>query len=322
MPRSLLFFLYEEGCKVTKDKLSIGQEQVTFLGHCISAGAKHLTKDRREGILQVKTPSTPRQLRAFLGLVGYCREWIPNASSLLDPLYSALKREEKGKILLTEEEQKAFEQIKDTVTRAPALGLPQYDRSFTLFCHEYEGYAHGVLTQEHGGKQRPLGYYSQKLDSVIRGSPSCVRAVAAAAVLKDKTSDLVLDHPLIIQVPHSVTEILNQARTKHLSTARLTKYEVALLSPSNVTIKRCTVLNPATLLPQVEVSKEGSIGKEEESESSDDPDRENPPSKISHDCLELMRSETQGNGKRGGPHVRMAYGQMQRNAAYLELCIQ
>ncbi|XP_075057200.1 uncharacterized protein LOC142143337 [Mixophyes fleayi] len=53
-------------------------------------------------------------------------------------------------------------------------------------------------------------------------------------------------------------EILNQARTKHISVARLTKYEVAPLTPSNVTLKRCTVLNPATLFPSCMDIKEGS----------------------------------------------------------------
>lgn len=59
-----------------------------------------------------------------------------------------------------------------------------------------------------------------------------------------------LDYSLVLLVPHSVTEILNQAQTQHLSAARLTKYEISLLTPSNITLKRCTVLNPATLLSQ------------------------------------------------------------------------
>lgn len=72
-------------------------------------------------------------------------------------------------------------------------------------------------------------------------------------------------------VPHSVKEILNRVQTKHLSAARLTKYEVALLTPSNLTIQRCSVLNPATLLPQHITS-----------ELSD------------HNCMELVTSETAG----------------------------
>ncbi|XP_075059637.1 uncharacterized protein LOC142144538 [Mixophyes fleayi] len=186
-----------------------------------------------------------------------------NASELLDPLYTVTKGNATGPITLTSEQLIAFEIIKELIASAPALGLSNYELPFNMFCHEQNGHAHGVLTQEHGGKQRPLAYYSQKLDPVITAAPTCIKAVAAAALLLQKVADIVLDHPLTIQVPHSVMEILNQARTKHISAARLTKYEVALLTPSNVTLKRCTVLNPATLLPSCMDIKEGSSSKKD-----------------------------------------------------------
>lgn len=297
--RSLLIFLGTIGCKVSKEKLCVAQAKVIFLGHCISHGTKHLTEERKQAILQFTVPKTIKKMRAFLGVIGYCREWIPQAASLLDPLYETTKGVSQGSLQLTKEQREAFQTAKQAVVSSPALGLPNYKLPFTLYCHEQTGYAHGVLTQIHGGKQRPLAYYSLKLDPVIRGSPSCVRAVAAAAVLKGKIGDIILDHPLTIQVPHSVTEILNQARTRHLSAARLTKYEVALLSPTNLTVKRCTVLNPATLLPQDEDSKGGSREDNNDCEDSegsdgDETDKQSPTKFFSHNCIELMQQESVG----------------------------
>ncbi|XP_063773587.1 uncharacterized protein LOC134909996 [Pseudophryne corroboree] len=161
-------------------------------------------------------------------------------------LYDSTKKD--VPIYTTEQVEEAVWKLKAAIASPPALGLPDYTKPFTLYCHE-KGHALGVITQLHGSKQRPVAYLSSKLDNIIQGAPTCIRAVAATAVLKQKCIDIVLNHELIIQVPHAVTEILQQARTKHLSAARLTKYEVALLSATNVTIKRCTTLNPATLLP-------------------------------------------------------------------------
>lgn len=45
----------------------------------------------------------------------------------------------------------------------------------------------------------------------------------------------------------------------------MTKYEVSLLSPKNITIKRCTKLNPATLFPQ-----ESKEGREQDSDTKTD----------------------------------------------------
>ncbi|OCT91711.1 hypothetical protein XELAEV_18014773mg [Xenopus laevis] len=135
--------------------------------------------------------------------------------------------------------------LKDLIQElSRAQGLPSYDLPFYLFCHESKGHATGVLTQLHGSRYRPIMYSSTELDPVIKGSPGCVRAPPACAVLLQKVGDIVLDSPLTLLIPHSVQEILNQVQTKHLSAARLTKYEV---TPYRCT-RRFTILNPASLL--------------------------------------------------------------------------
>lgn len=131
-----------------------------------------------------------------------------------------------------------------------------------------------MLTQIHGGKHRPLGYCSLHLDVVARGS-FLYTISSSLRTINRKVADIVLDHALTIYVPHAVQELLSQAKTRHVSMMRLTKYEVALLTPPNITIKRCTVLNPATLLPETNQL-----------------DQEMSNNIIDHDCLELIKTET------------------------------
>ncbi|XP_038626650.1 uncharacterized protein LOC119949179 [Tachyglossus aculeatus] len=80
----------------------VGKE-VKYLGHLISEGSKKLDPARISGILQIQLPKTKRELRKFLGLVGWCvdrgvalgvlaqqwgRQWRPVAflSKILDPV--------------------------------------------------------------------------------------------------------------------------------------------------------------------------------------------------------------------------------------------
>ncbi len=61
---------------------------------------------------------------------------------------------------------------------------------------------------------------------------------------------------LTLMVPHAVSMILQEQKTSHLSTARWLRYHTILLDMPNVTVKRCTTLNPATLLPTEEDGEE------------------------------------------------------------------
>ncbi|XP_056419588.1 uncharacterized protein LOC130361051 [Hyla sarda] len=276
---SLLCYLADQGCKASKQKLQWCATSVVFLGHCISQGTRHLTQDRIKAIQAIPVSTRPKDLHAFLGLISYCRSWIPEASLLMQPLYDALKTDPFD---LSQEAISSFQNLKAAISTAPALGLPDYDKPFKLFVSERQGHATGVLAQSQGNKTRPIGYYSCRLDAVARGGPSCLRAVFAAQALLDKTSDLVLGHDLILLAPHDISAILNQTQPKHLSTARHLRLQCSLLIPDNVTLLRCNVLNPSTLLPLPEGGDEGDGENQGEEVMGDHP----------HDCFELMKMET------------------------------
>ncbi len=59
-------------------------------------------------------------------------------------------------------------------TCAPALGLPDYSRPFHLHAGKAVGVAMGILTQEHGGKPRPVSYLSRQLDPIVLGVHACL----------------------------------------------------------------------------------------------------------------------------------------------------
>lgn len=67
--------------------------------------------------------------------------------------------------------------------------------------------------------------------------------------------DLVGYSDLTLLVPHAVSMILREqssVKTAHLSAARWLRYYTVLLEMPDITVKRCTTLNPATLLPIAE----------------------------------------------------------------------
>ncbi|KAG1933997.1 hypothetical protein F2P79_020134 [Pimephales promelas] len=178
--------------------------------------------------------------------------FIPSYSEKEGPLSALIYGQDMAahdKLTWTVEAEHAFCEMKQALLSAPTLGIPNPDKPFTQTVAEKNGYKSSVLLQEHGGKLRPVAYFSTKLDAVARGLPACLRAVAAAERAVVASREFVGYSDLTLLVPHAVSMILLEQRTSHLSAARWLRYNFVLLELSNVTVKRCNVLNPATLLP-------------------------------------------------------------------------
>lgn len=87
----LLNFLGLNGYKVSRKKAQIARQTVIYLGFEISKGQRQLGKDRKETVCSIPEPKNIHELRAFLGMAGWCRLWIMNYGLIAKPLYEALK---------------------------------------------------------------------------------------------------------------------------------------------------------------------------------------------------------------------------------------
>jgi len=68
-------------------------------------------------------------------------------------------------------QKKAEATLKQALTQAPALRLPDPEKAFQLYVHERQGIALGVLTQSLGSEPQPVAYLSKKLDPTTRVWP-------------------------------------------------------------------------------------------------------------------------------------------------------
>lgn len=148
------------GYRVSVKKAQICQPQVTYLGYVLKGGKRWLSDSRKQTVVQIPVPKSPRQVREFLGTAGFCRLWIPGFATLAAPLYPLTK--EGSPFIWGADQQEAFDNIKRALLSAPALTLPDVSKPFTLYVDERKGIARGVLTQPLGPWRRPVAYLSKK----------------------------------------------------------------------------------------------------------------------------------------------------------------
>lgn len=93
------------------------------------------------------------------------------------------------------------------------MALPDLTKPFTLYVDERAGVARGVLTQTLGPWKWPVAYLSKKLDPVASGWPSCLKAIAAVALLVKDADKLTLGQHVTIIAPHALESIVRQPLT-------------------------------------------------------------------------------------------------------------
>ena len=151
--RELLQALGKLGYRASAKKAQICQPEVTYLGYVLKEGQRWLSEARKETVLKIPTPDSPRSVRKFLGSAGFCRLWNPNYAELAKPLYEATKST--TPFSWREQMDAAFKTTKTALLSAPTLGLPDVTKPFLLYVDEKQGVAKGVLMQHLGPWKRP-----------------------------------------------------------------------------------------------------------------------------------------------------------------------
>jgi len=82
-------------------------------------------------IMQWPTPKSLKALSGFLSLTGYYRRFIHNYGRMAKPLTQLLK---KGNFVWTEESTNAMQQLKNVVTNALVLMMPDFSQPFCIEC--------------------------------------------------------------------------------------------------------------------------------------------------------------------------------------------
>ena len=174
-----------------------------------------------------------------LGSHWVCRIWVPGYCQMAQPLYELLTGPEGDSLNWTERQQQAFEELRLAITSAPALGLPDLAKSFTLYVTEKDKVAMRGLSQTIGTWDRPMAYLSKWLDSVAIGWQGCLRAVAVVALLVREATKLSLSQDLIVKDPHKVNIVLQGDPHKWPLTYQITQYQGLLCEKPCVTIEPC-----------------------------------------------------------------------------------
>jgi hypothetical protein len=143
------------------EKCTFCTDRVSFLGYVVTPQGIEVDQAKVEAIQGWPVPKTITQVRSFLGLAGFYRRFVKDFSTIAAPLNELTK---KGvPFSWGNKQENAFIMLKDKLTHAPLLQLPDFNKTFELECDASGIGLGGVLLQE--GK--PVAYFSEKLSGPV-----------------------------------------------------------------------------------------------------------------------------------------------------------
>ena len=96
-------------------------------------------------------------IRSFNGLSSFYKRFVPNFSTLASPLNELVKKN--MAFTFGKRQEQAFSLLKEKLTKAPVLALPDFSKTFELKC-DASGVGVGVVLLQGG---HPIAYFSEKL---------------------------------------------------------------------------------------------------------------------------------------------------------------
>ena len=144
-------------------KCLLGASKMEFLGHQFGGDVITPSRDNLEKVRNTPCPTTKKQVRSFLGLVGYYRDHIPAFAEISAPL-TDLKKGNSEHIQWSEPQERAYSLLKEYLLQEPVLQLPGLSKPFVLRTDASGVGVVAVLLQENDGKLYPVGYASKKLN--------------------------------------------------------------------------------------------------------------------------------------------------------------
>ena len=133
------------GLKLKLKKCQFLKKETNYLGFKITDEGIKPETEKVDTIRSLPPPVTVKEVRSFVGMLSYYRRFVPNFSTIAIPLVELTKKYAKFK--WTDECQKAFEYLKDSLTVIPSLAYPDLTKPYILYTDASDDTIGACLTQ-------------------------------------------------------------------------------------------------------------------------------------------------------------------------------
>ena len=130
--RTILQKLREHRLYTKFAKCDFWLESVAFLGHVLSKYGIQVDPQKIKAVSKWPRSTTMTEIRSFLDLAGYYRRFVQYFSRIAAPMTRLTQKN--AKFVWSDACENSFQLLKEKLTTAPVLTLPNGEGKFTVYC--------------------------------------------------------------------------------------------------------------------------------------------------------------------------------------------
>lgn len=175
---SVLSRLQEYGMRIRKQKCKFLQPEIEYLGFILCAQGRRPVPSKTEAIQKMRSPRNVGELRSFLGMVTFYHSFIPDMSTVADPLNRLLRTGVTWS--WGRQQQSAFNLLKSKLTSTKILVHYDPNLPLGLACDASQSGLGAVLFHKFpDNSEKPIAFASCTLNSAQRNYSQIEREAAA-----------------------------------------------------------------------------------------------------------------------------------------------
>ena len=227
--RALLQRCRERGVKLNTKKLRFKLQSVSYLGHVISSEGLSPDPEKVRAITEMPPPTDVRGVQRLLGMVTYLSRFMPQLSSICEPLRRLTDDDSKFEWLDIHSE--AMDTLKRVITKAPVLKHYDEDKEVCIECDCSDVGIGAVITQD----DHPVAYASRALTSTERNYAQIEKECLSIVFATEKFEQYILGkNDVVVLTDHKplmsifTKPILSSPKRLQRMRLRLQKYSLRI----------------------------------------------------------------------------------------------
>ena len=160
--KKVLERLREAGLQVDIKKCEFDVSETVFLGVIISGEGLRMDPQKVKAVLDWVRPTNLKEVQGFIGFANFYRRFIQDFSKIVKPLVALTRKE--VPFAWTEDCTKAFQDLKQAMTKAPVLRHFDPSHQAILETDTSDLVTGGILSQyDHEGVLHPVAFYNKSM---------------------------------------------------------------------------------------------------------------------------------------------------------------